>query len=137
MKSGIQGLSLTQQQKVVNNIQRSREADRAGDFRCKINDFQKSQINILLKEKIELRKKVFHNMRELENIKELQKSKKYPHLKEELERASHVADEVIYKHKERIRELSCARIAAIYDVSQTLVSGMEAKIKRKVLGVKY
>ena len=137
MKSGIQGLSLTQQQKVVNNIQRSREADRVGDFRCKINDFQKSQINILLKEKIELRKKVFHNMRELENIKTLQKSKKYPHLKEELERASHVADEVIYKHKERIRELSCARIAAIYDVSQTLVSGMEAKIKRKVLGMKY
>ena len=131
MKSGVQGLSLTQQQKIENNIEISRESDGGGDFRGKTNAFQKSQINILLREKIELRKKVFHNIRKLDHIKTLQKSGEYSQYKEELKRSSHIGDEIIYKHKERIRELSCARIAAIYDVSQTLVSKMEAKMKRK------
>ena len=133
-KSGTQGLSLTQQTKIMAAIQRSRDNDRVGEFyetgEGMLNKRKTDEINILLRDKIILAGKLNHNRYELNTILRMQSSGKYPEMEKELERKSHIGDEVIYNQQQRIKELSCARIAAIFDISQQAVTVMESKLKR-------
>jgi len=82
-----------------------------------LNNQQTADINILLKEKYELMEKLKHNKKEVINIEELQDSGKHPELEKELNEKLCIGDEAIYNQKERLKELSGARIAAIFDVS--------------------
>jgi len=135
-KSGVSGLSFAQQEKIMLAIQKSRDNDRVGEFYEKgvgmLNKQQSAEINKLLRDKIILSGKLNHNRYELNTILRMQKSGKYPEIEKELETKSHIGDEVIYNQKERIKELSCARIAVIFDVSQQAVATLEGKLKRQM-----
>ena len=135
-KSGVQGLSCSQQERIKKAIQRSRDNDRVGEFyetgEGMLNTSKTDAINNLLRDKIILAGKINHNQYELNTILRMQKSGKYPELEKELERKTHIGDEAIYNQKERIKELSCARIAIIFDISQQAVASMESKMKRQM-----
>jgi len=134
MKSGVQGLSFSQQKKIEQAIQRSRGNDMFCEFYEKgenmLNRQQTTDVNILLKEKCELMQKLKHNKKEVFNIEELRRSGKYPELEKELSEKLCIGDEAIYNQKERLKELSGARIAAIFDVSQQSVASLEGQMKR-------
>jgi len=136
MKSGVCGLSYTKQQQVLNAIKISRGNDRICEFYEKgenmLTTKQTTDVNILLKEKCELIRNLKHNREEVLNIEELQDSGKYPELEKELNEKLCIGDEAIYNQKERLKELSGSRIAAIFDVSQATVASLEGQMRRRI-----
>ena len=91
-----------------------------------------AEIDEMLKTKISLAKKLKHNKSELQNIEELKCRGKYPELEKELNEKLCIGDELVYNQKESLKELSCPRIAAIFDVSQQTIASREGKLKRRI-----
>lgn len=124
------------QQQILQLIKESRYNDKNYNLEAKMGTLRKlteqdaEEINNKLRIKIKEKKKLIHNERELTLI-DIERSKNNPAIpKKELDEMFNYGDEGIYKQKELIRELSCPRLAAIYNVSPNTIHTMEGRIKR-------